>query len=291
MNERTPPAGGENGGSGTRRVMLADDEARCEPGSRGGGMRIIIDTSGDVLEWESDGRTGRAALYSREAFEILSRLWLKVGWNQKYPYTFTWMGRPIIQAPEDVLRAQEVVYRLRPDVLVETGVAHGGSLVLYASLFKAMGAGRVIGVDVEIRPHNRRALEAHELFPLITLIEGSSTDPDVVARVRSSVREGERVLVILDSNHTRAHVGAELEAYHRLVTPGSYIVATDGSMRDLHDVPRGAPDWAWNNPAAAAVEFARQHPEFVLERPEWSFNESELKESITHWPDAWLRRI
>src|SRR6266850_4346822 len=137
-------------------------------------MKLTIDTEAKSLRLENDGQERDIPLYSDEAFEVISDQWLKVGWNQKYPYTFTWMGRPIIQAPEDVLRVQEVVYRVRPDVLVETGVAHGGSLILYASLFKAMGAGRVIGVDVEIRPPNRRALEAHELFPLITLIEGSS---------------------------------------------------------------------------------------------------------------------
>src|SRR5439155_18014109 len=132
---------------------------------------------------------------------------------QKYVYAFTWMGRPIIQLPEDIVRIQEVLYRVKPEVIVETGVAHGGSLILYASLCKAMGHGRVIGVDVEIRPHNRQAIEAHELSPLITLVEGSSVDPTIVACVRDLVREGERAIVILDSNHTKAHVLAELGSY------------------------------------------------------------------------------
>jgi cephalosporin hydroxylase len=128
------------------------------------------------------------------------------------------------------------------------------------------------------------------LFPLITLVEGSSIAPDIVAQVRAQIRSGESVLIILDSNHTKQHVQQELEAYHALVTPGSYLVATDGSMRELYDVPRGKPEWRWDNPAAAASEFAQQHPEFVLEQPAWPFNESELSENITHWPDAWLRR-
>lgn len=253
-------------------------------------MKVTIDAAQNVLSIEDERGVRTVPLYSKQAFEILSHCWLKVGWNQKYPYTFAWMGRPVIQAPEDMVRAQEVLYRVKPDVLVETGVAHGGSLIFYASLFKAMGKGRVIGVDIEIRPPNRRAIETHELFPLITLIEGSSIDPDVVGRVKSLIKPIESVMVVLDSNHSKNHVLAELEAYHGLVTNGSYIVATDGSMRELYDVPRGKPEWAWDNPAAAAEAFAQNHPEFKLEQPDWPFNESGLTENITHWPGAWLRR-
>jgi cephalosporin hydroxylase len=153
-----------------------------------------------------------------------------------------------------------------------------------------MGKGRVIGIDIEIRSHNRKAIEQHELFPYITLIEGSSTDPTVVKEARSKIGAGEKVMVILDSNHSKQHVLDELEAYCDLVTPGSYIVATDGSMQDLHDVPRGRPDWTWNNPTKAAEEFLRTHREFVLEQPTWLFNESGLTDNITHWPGAWLFR-
>jgi cephalosporin hydroxylase len=229
-------------------------------------------------------------LYSREAFELLSKQWLKVGWNEKYAYSFSWMGRPLIQLPEDMVRIQEVIYRIKPDVIIETGIAHGGSLVFYASLCKAMGKGRVIGVDIEIRPHNRQAIEAHQLAPLITLIEGSSTAPDVVDRVKSCVKPQEVVMVILDSDHSKQHVLDQLEAYCDLVTPGSYIIATDGIMKDLHDVPRGKPEWLWDNPSDAAAEFVQKHPEFLLEQPAWAFNESELSENVTYWPGAWLRR-
>src|SRR5438105_2932621 len=138
-------------------------------------MKLEIDTGSGTLTVVEAGATPQNwPLYSKKAFELLSRLWLKVGWNEKYPYTFTWMGRPLIQLPEDVLRIQEVVYRIKPDWIIETGVAHGGSLILYASLCKAMGKGRVIGVDIEIRKHNRAAIEAHELSPYITLIEGNA---------------------------------------------------------------------------------------------------------------------
>ena len=164
------------------------------------------------------------------------------------------------------------------------------SLIFYASLCKAMGKGRVIGIDIEIRPHNREAIEAHELCSLITLVEGNSVAPAVVDQVRAMVNPDDTALVILDSNHTKAHVEAELEAYHPLVTPGSFIVATDGIMQELHDVPHGQAQWAWDHPSAAAIEFADRHPEFVLEQPAWKFNESHLHRSLTHWPQAWLRR-
>lgn len=254
-------------------------------------IRLIVDSEGGRLTVEEDGDTRRLDLYGKEAFEKLSALWLKLSWQQKYSYTFTWLGRPIIQHPEDMVRFQEALYRLQPDVVVETGVAHGGSLVFCVSLMKAMGRGRVIGVDIEIRPHNRAAIEAHPLASMITLIEGDSVAPETVERVRAAIRPEEKVLVVLDSNHSRAHVLAELEAYHSLVPVGSWIVATDGIMRDVWDVPRGRPEWRDDNSAAAAHEFLARHSEFALDSPPWLFNESPLSESITAWPDAWLKRI
>jgi cephalosporin hydroxylase len=253
-------------------------------------MKLIVDTEAKTLTEEEKGHVRQFDLYSKEAFERLSRQWVRVGWNQKYPYTFSWMGRPIIQLPEDMIRTQEVIYRVKPDVVVETGVAHGGSLIFYASLLKAMDKGRVIGIDIEIRPHNRKAIEAHELAEHITLVEGSSAAPQTVNAVKKMIKPGETVLVILDSNHTKQHVADELAAYHDLVTAGSYIVAADGIMKDLYDVPRGSPDWKWNNPTAAAAEFAQQHPDFELAQPKRPFGESDLTENITHWPGAWLRK-
>jgi cephalosporin hydroxylase len=252
-------------------------------------MKVTIDTAAARLT--VDGPDGRSVpLYGDEAFEILSRLWVKVGWNQKHSYGFSWLGRPVIQLPSDLVRLQENIHRLSPDVIVETGVAHGGSLVFHASLCKVLGRGRVIGIDVDIRPHNRRAIEAHPLASLITLIEGSSTDPGVVGRVTSLIRAGESVLVLLDSNHTRAHVLAELEAYHRLVTPGSFLAVADGIMRDLHDTPRGAPGWREDNPAAAVTDFLARHPEFERETPAPPFDERLSRSETTYWPDGWLRR-
>jgi cephalosporin hydroxylase len=250
-------------------------------------MRILLDTSERVLE--IDGR--RIGLYSDMAFEILSDIWVKVGWNQKYVYTFSWLGVPLIQLPEDVIRYQEAVFALRPDVIIETGIAHGGSAIFSASLLKLIGRGRVIAVDIEIRPSCREKIEAHVLHPLITMIEGSSTATDVVDAVKMQLSPGDRVLVVLDSNHSYAHVMAELEAYAPLVTLGLYIIATDGIMRDLADVPRGKRQWAWDNPAHAAAAFVARNPAFVIETPAWQFNESNLSRNISHWPNAWLRRV
>jgi cephalosporin hydroxylase len=254
-------------------------------------MRVIIKPGERELIHETDGAAHVFPLDSPEAFQILSRYWLEVGWTQKYTYSFSWLGRPIIQLPDDMLRIQEVIYRLRPDVIVETGVAHGGSLIFYASLCKVLDRGRVIGVDIEIRPHNRTAIEAHPLAGFITLVEGSSIESKIVDQVRTRIRAGEKVLVLLDSCHTKAHVLAELRAYGPLVSKGSYLVATDGIMADIAGAPRTKADWTWNNPKQAAVEFARECQDFVLEDPPFAFNEGAITQRVTHWPSAFLKKI
>jgi cephalosporin hydroxylase len=250
---------------------------------------IVID--GDRLTLKEDGSTPREIpIGSAEAFRILSALWLRSGWDTKYVYSFTWLGRPIIQLPDDMFRLQEIIYRLQPDVILETGVAHGGSLVFYAGLCKAMGKGGVLGVDVEIRRHNRKAIEAHHLFSFITLIEGNSVAPDTVASVRAEIGRGETVLVLLDSCHTKDHVRRELEAYAPLVTPGSFAVAMDGIMSQLAGAPRTQPDWTWNNPSEAAREFCAAHPEFEIVEPAFPFNEGTITERVTYWPGAFIQR-
>lgn len=254
-------------------------------------MEIIIDDIQKTLIIKTYTGEKIVPLYSKEAFEIISKQWLKVGWNQKYVYTFSWMGRPVIQLPEDMIRIQEVIYSVKPDVIIETGIAHGGSLIYYASLCKAMEKGRVIGVDIEIRPHNRKAIEKHELSQFITLIEGDSIENRILNQVKALIKPNDTILIILDSKHTKQHVLKELEAYSPLVSKGSYIVATDGSMKYLHDVPRGNPEWIWDNPMAAALEFVSKNLGFIIEQPAWVFNESELTEVITHWPGAYLKCI
>jgi len=254
-------------------------------------MKITIDFAKGVVDIEDSTAQRQLDIYSAEAFEVVSNAWIKIGWVVKHIYGFTWLGRPIIQLPDDLIRIQEVIYRVKPDVIIETGVAHGGSLIFYASLCKAMDRGKVVGVDIEIRAHNRRAIEAHPLHSLITLIEGSSVDPGTVSRVAGLIAPGDTVLVILDSNHSKQHVLAELEAYGPLVSGGSYIVATDGIMEVLHDAPRGQPEWIYDNPAAAADEFVVKHAEFEREEPPFQFNEGSVTGRVTHWPRAFLKRI
>lgn len=252
-------------------------------------IRIDVE-NGWVIEDTSEGEH-RYSIGSAEAFALISKAWLRSGWDNKYVYSFTWMGRPIIQLPEDMLRIQEVIYQIKPDVLIETGIAHGGSLIFYASLFKAMGKGRVIGIDIDIRPHNQAAIDQHELREYLTLIEGSSIDPDIVKQVKNLVKPGETVMVVLDSCHTKDHVFKELEAYAPLVSSGSYIVATDGIMHWLGSkAPRTQEDWEWNNPKNAAEEFLEKNPNFANVPPKFAFNEGNVTDMVTYWPSGWLKR-
>ncbi len=242
-----------------------------------------------------DGRT--VPLYSPEGFRILSELWLKVEWDQKHLYSFSWLGRPLIQLPDDLMRIQEVIFDLKPDVIIETGIAHGGSLIFYATLCKAMDHGKVVGVDIEIREHNRKAMEEHFLKSYITMIEGSSIDSKIVEEVRRNIPAGAKTLIILDSDHTHDHVLAELRAYGPLVSPGSYIVATDGSMEFLYDTPRAkaqypkAPHWKTDNPKQAAIDFVAENKNFRIEEPKFPFNEGAIDFRITHWPSAYVKRL
>src|SRR3989344_4059243 len=158
-----------------------------------------IDTQKQIIILP-DGK--QVPLYSQEGFRLVSEVWLQVGWDQKHLYGFSWLGRPLFQIPDDMVRLQEVIFALKPDVIIETGIAHGGGLVFYASLLKAMDKGKVIGVDIEIRPHNRKAMEEHFLAPYITMIEGGSTDPNIVSRVKKKIHAGSKTLILLHSNHT-----------------------------------------------------------------------------------------
>jgi cephalosporin hydroxylase len=257
--------------------------------------RITIDLEAGVVVRESAAGTSRWGIDTPDGFRCISEAWLRSGWQVKHVYTFTWLGRPIIQLPEDMFRVQEAIHVLRPDVIIETGVAHGGSLVFYAGLCRLMGRGRVIGIDVDIRPENRRRIEAHELSDLITLVDGDSASQDVVDRVRSRVGSSESVFVMLDGCHDRDHVLAELELYAPLVTVGSFIVAADGIMQQLAGLrrcgdSRSTDDWSWNNPRAAVEEFLRRHDDFEAAAPAFAFNESPLTGPVSYWSGGWLKR-
>jgi cephalosporin hydroxylase len=282
-------------------VVLDSDRATTgtEPGLF---SRLVVDleTATVSVVARGDGVWQTEDVYRFDepaAFEALATAWLRVAWDAKYQWSFSWLGRPVIQLPEDLLRAQEVVYALRPDVILETGVAHGGSLVFYASLCKALGHGRVLGVELPRSPEldHRATIMRHELADYITLVTGDSVDPRVVDAVGLEVGAGESVLLLLDSAHTKAHVLAELEAYTPLVPVGSYAVVQDGFMMRLaaaHRGPRSERDWGWNNPLEAAHEFVARHPGWVIEQPPPPFNEGALDgRGVTHWTGGWLHRV
>ncbi|MCU1488173.1 MAG: Cephalosporin hydroxylase [Actinomycetia bacterium] len=209
-----------------------------------------------------DGVEQEFDLYDPAAMPVLAELWTRAGWQNRLSYEVTWLGIPMIQVPEDIVMLQELVWKIRPTVVVECGVAHGGALVFYAGMLELLGHGRVIGVDVEIRKYNRLAIESHPLSDRIRLIEGSSTAPDILDQVRAEIRSDDVVLVLLDSNHTAEHVRAELEAYAPMVTPGSYVVVFDSVMTLVHDAPNGKPTWTDDNPVTAVNGFLGTHPDF-----------------------------
>jgi cephalosporin hydroxylase len=210
----------------------------------------------------------------------------------KYSYNFSWLGRPIIQYPQDVLAMQELIWSVQPELIIETGIAHGGSLIFSASMLELNAAcggpadARILGIDIDIRAHNRAAIEAHPMMRRITMIEGSSVAPEVVARVRELAAGKKRVLVALDSNHTHDHVLAELEAYAPLTTVGSYCVVFDTIVENLPEELSVDRPWGpGNNPMTAARRYLRDHPEFEVDRRV----DNKLMISVT--PEGYLRRV
>lgn len=227
---------------------------------------------------------------------------LRAGMVGAYTYNFRWLGRPIIQYPQDIQAMQEIIWSTRPDVIIETGIAHGGSLIMNASmlalldycdaqtnktpLLPGVSSRRVIGVDIDIRAHNREAIEQHPLSHMITMIQGSSISSEIVDQVRSLASGAQRVLVSLDSNHTADHVLAELDAYAPLVSVGSYCVVFDTVVEDMPvELCRGRPWHPGNSPKTAVHEWIRLHPEFSIDR------ELEAKLQITVARDGYLKRI
>jgi cephalosporin hydroxylase len=227
------------------------------------------------------------AMSHDENLQQVTREWFLQASRHEYSYHFSWLGRPIIQFPQDIVAMQELIWNIKPDAIVETGVAHGGALVLYASLLELLGAdGIVVGVDIDIRPHNRRAITEHALAHRIRLIEGSSVDEATFAQVRHVLGDRRRVLVALDSNHTHEHVLRELNLYSPLISRGSYLVVMDSVIEDLpEDFFPNRPWGRGNNPKTAIWEFLHSNDRFEIDR------ELEAKLQITVAPDGYLRCI
>ena len=240
-----------------------------------------------IQEFEQTKRRKIEVMSRDQELADMGRRWFARGYEHQYSYNFTWMGRPIIQYPQDIMAMQEIIWDTRPDVLVETGIAHGGSLILYASLLQLIGGdGKVIGIDIDIREHNRREIERHPMFERISLIEGPSTDDRIVQRVRDLIDGDRRVMVVLDSNHTHEHVLEELRRYAPLVTKGCYLVVFDTVVEDLPDT--FFPDRPWSqgdNPKTAVWQFMRENDRFEIDK------EIEQKLLITVAPDGFLKCI
>lgn len=213
--------------------------------------------------------------------------WMVHADRYKYTYNFQWLGRPIIKFPGDIVVSQELIWKVKPDLIIETGIAHGGSIIFSASMLELLGGpGRVVGIDIDIRPHNRKEIESHPMHKRITMIEGSSTAPEVAAQVREIANGHERVMVFLDSSHTHEHVARELELYAPMVTVGSYLVLPDTFIEHF---PKGYfADRPWdvgNNPMTAMREFLARNPHFQIDPVTCG------KLAITEAIDGYLQRI
>lgn len=254
------------------------------------------------IQFEQERIAEIAAMSADEQLREKTREWIFRANGKKYSYHFDWLGRPIIQYPQDIVAMQELIWAIKPDLIIETGIARGGSLMFSASMLALLdleeAASRasvldprqsnrkVLGLDIDIRAQNRDAIESHPFFSYIQMIEGSSIDPAVVAKVREAAAGHERILVCLDSNHTHAHVLAELEAYAPLVSPGSYCVVFDTIIENMD--PDSFPDRPWgrgDNPKTAVKEYLARHAEFRND------DSIQNKLQITVAPDGYLKRI
>jgi cephalosporin hydroxylase len=217
----------------------------------------------------------------------LSNQFIEKTGRYKYTYNFTWLGRPIIQFPQDIIAMQEIIWRVKPDLIIETGIAHGGSLIFHASMLELLGGdGQVLGIDIDIRKQNRVEIEKHPMYKRITMIEGSSIDEGIAKQVRDFTNYKKRVLVLLDSMHAHEHVLRELQLYSPLVTKDSYLVVFDTAIDDMpEDFFPNRPWGKGNNPKTAVWEFLKNNDQFEIDR------EIENKLLITVAPDGYLKRV
>lgn len=212
--------------------------------------------------------------------------------DTNYTYNFTWLGRPIIQFPQDIVAMQELIWKIKPDLIIETGIAHGGSLIFSASMLTLLEIcgeiekGEVLGIDIDIRAHNKAAIEAHPMSKKITMFQGSSIDEDMIKKVHEFAKRGKKILVCLDSNHTHEHVLAELKAYAPLVSVGSYCAVFDTIVEDLPDTLWNERPWGkGNNPKTAVWEYLKTNDDFIIDE------QIDNKILITVAPDGYLKRI
>ncbi|MBE0622149.1 MAG: cephalosporin hydroxylase family protein [Burkholderiales bacterium] len=245
-----------------------------------------------MKSFDQEVRERIAANAENNSFIACAHSFIKASTIPKYSYNFSWLGRPIIQYPQDIVAMQEIIWSVQPDLIIETGIAHGGSLIFSAAMLELNAAcggpqnAEVLGLDIDIRAHNRTAIEAHPMAKRISMIQGSSVAPEIVEQVKSRAAGKQRVLVCLDSNHTHDHVLAELEAYAPLTSVDSYCVVFDTIIEDMPS--EMFPDRPWgsgNNPKTAVREYLKTHPEFEIDK------RIDHKLLISVAPDGYLKRV
>lgn len=222
-----------------------------------------------MKHWEFVKRNNKniKLMSKNQSLVEISRLWFNLGYKYEYSYHFTWLGRPIIQYPQDIIALQEIIWHTKPDLIIETGIARGGSLIFFASILELLGNGEVLGIDIDIRKHNKEEIEKHPLFKRITMIQGSSIDKNIVKKVYNLAIGKKKIMVILDSNHTYDHVLAELNAYSSLVTKGSYLVVFDTIIEDMPDnLIQQRPWHRGNNPKTAIKKFLQINNRFKIDK-------------------------
>ena len=263
---------------------------------------MSIKPENPIATFEAEKLSTISSYFANKKWQELSSAWMIQAFQNRYMYNFSWQGRPIIQTPVDMVAMQELIWSIKPDLIIETGIAHGGSIILSASMLaqldmcEAIEAGisfnpkesrrKVLGIDIDIRAHNRAAIEAHPMASRIQMIQGSSTAQEIIEQVRLVASGYKCILVILDSNHTHEHVLAELEAYAPLTSSGSYCVVFDTIVEDLPG--EMFPDRPWgpgNNPKTAVWEYLKTHPEFEIDKS------IQHKLLITVAPDGYLKRV
>ena len=241
----------------------------------------------DILNFEKEKLISISKMKSDSKMKDLSKEWFELSFEHRYPYNFSWLGLPIIQYPQDIIAIQEIIWQTQPKTIIETGIARGGSLIFYSSLIKLMGnGGKVIGIDIDIRKHNRSRIEDHPLFEYIELVEGSSIDTKTINRVYDHVDRKNPVIVILDSNHTHEHVLSELNSYKDFVTKGSYIIVLDTHCETTpKHLFENRPWGAGNSPMTAVKKFLETNSEFIID------DKVEDKIAITGAPSGYLKKV
>jgi cephalosporin hydroxylase len=240
----------------------------------------------EIQKFKNEVEENIAAQGNNKTLKEKSAAFMDASIRSRYSYNFTWLGRPIIQYPQDIIAIQEIIYEVQPDLIIETGIAHGGSLILHASICELIGKGEVLGVDIDIREHNKAEILQHRMSKRISMIQGSSIDPVIIKQVADRAKGKEKVLVILDSNHTHGHVLEEIKAYASLVTKGSYLLVFDTVVEDLaDDIYENRPWSVGNNPKTAVFEFMKTNNDFIID------HRIDNKLLLSVAPDGYLKKI